>query len=231
MMVRAVCLWVVVSVAGSLLAPLAAAQDLNFDVRGGPPQGGDMLPPRPDGSRPGDNAEYISDVQGRVALREELESRWSQARQRQEDYDQAIARLRAARPPQDADPAEIERLEATGTRNRRALDGYQGHLGTVYSAIDADRSFLSRTGNPQLSQALGPLIGTAGAAFIPVWKRPTLGNLGASLKNASNVWALGRTHAQIGTAPGLTAAVEARLGGRQPPAGGHWATSRNKYPP
>lgn len=131
----------------------------------------------------GTRGEYLSDVQERVSLRQDLEGRWRQARYRRRQIETAIDQIRSEEAPASADMTEwyrersarIRWLDDYLRRNEDNLIRYQANLGDVYDRLDGDRRFLQTTEDQQLKQALGSLVGIAGVAGIPIAARPALG--------------------------------------------------------
>lgn len=127
-------------------------------------------------------SEYLSDVQSRVSLKNDLEDRWRQARYRRTQIERAISEIRGETPPQGSNlgeyyeerSARIRWLDQYMQRNEETMTRYQASLGSVYDKLEGDKRYLETTEDQQLRQALGTLIGVAGVAGIPIAARPML---------------------------------------------------------
>lgn len=134
--------------------------------------------------------EYVSDVQMRASLREDLERNYAEARFRRQQVDATIERIRQEEPPEDADlnewysqrSARIRWLDDYVRRNEEALTRYQTSLGTVYERLEEDRRFVRESQDQGLQQALGSLVGIAGIAGIPLAARPALSGMRSGVR-------------------------------------------------
>lgn len=194
---RMVAMLLVVLLTGPFSAPRALAQGsgnmpLTADGQPGQPP---SLPPRSDGTRPASDGEYVSDVRGRVALRDHLQARYRDEDERRRKTQDYIQVLRAATPPPGADPAAFERFrqeelraaEGNVASAERAQTGIGSRLATLGREILNDQAWIKQNPGRGISQELGPLIGTAGAAFIPVANRPTIGSISRAGQQTSRV--------------------------------------------
>lgn len=166
------------------------------------------FPPRPDGGRYATRAEYLNSLTGRVALRNDLEERWTAGTRDQQRIDEALERIRTQPAPRGVDARdwdvfrrrETARLEALAEQNRNNVGQVQSTLQRVYDRLAQDNDFLRSAGSGRLSQELGVLAGVGGAALVPVWRRPTPGNLMGRSAHARQVTQLSTINSQL---PGL----------------------------
>lgn len=208
---------VVLALVGPHLLPFAFAQV---------PTGRADLPVRPDGSRPASEGEYVSDVQGRVALKQHLEARYNDEATRQAKLREYVQALQTAQPPAGADPAaferfrqsEIQQAQALIQRSERASNPLFTRLKSVSNEILNDQDWIKRNPDRGVSQELGPLIGTAGAAFVPVAGRPTIGKSMAAGAQATRVTNQAKLSEQILKLFQTRDASIAKLSTVQPPA-------------
>lgn len=148
---------------------------------------GAPLPTRADGTRPATEGEYVADVQGRVALRDHLQARYRDEDERRKKTQDYIEVLRQAQPPAGTDPAAFERFrqeelraaEATLAQAERSQSTIGTRLSSIGREILNDQKWIHDNPNRGVSQELGPLIGAAGAAVVPIAGRPTPGSIAA----------------------------------------------------
>ena len=182
---------------GQLALPAAFAQGsgsipLTIDGSGAAPA---QPPLRTDGTRPANDAEYLSDVQGRVSLRDHLQARYTDESTRLQKTQDYIDVLKAATPPAGADPAQFEKFRQEELKAAQAnLAGAQNSTSTIGTRLSTlgreilnDQKWVHDNPNRGVSQELGPLIGTAGAAFVPIAARPTIGKISAAGSQATRV--------------------------------------------
>jgi hypothetical protein len=229
---RPIALWVALSMLGLSAAPPvlhAQASESAGEFRAG------AGPARPDGSVPQTRAEYVSDVQGRAALRDDLERRYQDADVRRDSAERYLEALRQARPAPGTDSAlferfrqeEIRQAEAILAQHTRTQGSIRDRLTSIYRTITQDRDFVGRARDSQLSQELGPLIGTGGTAVVPVWSRPTPARLAARAQHQSNVQNLSRTNLDIQSSGSARDLAITRLATADPPRAGQWVTEVN----
>jgi len=160
---------------------------------------------RPDGSSYLSRSDYMNAIQGRVAVRNDLEGQWTAANRRVDQHEEAIERLKNDPPPSGVSPTEwnafkeqeIRRLENVVTQNESHMGSIQRQLTKVYDRLSQDNDFLRKAGSGNLSQEIGTLIGAGGVGLVPVWSRPTPGNLSRASAYARNVTQLQDLHTQI----------------------------------
>lgn len=153
------------------------------------------LPTRSDGTRPQSEGEYVADVQGRVALRDHLQARYTDEDERRKKTQDYIDVLNNSTPPAGADPAAFERFRQEELRAAQATlaqaERSQSTIGTRLSSIGReilnDQKWIHDNPARGVSSELGPLIGSAGAALVPIANRPTIGSISRAGTQATAV--------------------------------------------
>lgn len=125
-------------------------------------------------------AVYASEVRDRLANREGFEDMYQRQARRQVQIQAELQALQGMKPPPGADPArwtsrmqaDQQQLTQQLQQNRTLMARTQQKLQPLYRKLEEDAAKIKGSGNPELQQQLGVLVGAAGNYVVPIWGRP-----------------------------------------------------------